>query len=322
MRAVRIHETGSPDVLRVDDVELDGPGEGQIQVRVEAAGLNFIDTYHRSGAYPLELPASLGVEAAGVVEAVGAGVERFAEGERVAYAGQLGAYAESQVIPADAAVAVPDAVDGRLAASVMLQGMTAHYLARSTFPLSEGDTALVHAAAGGVGHLLTQICKLVGARVIATCGSEEKAELVRGLGADEVVIYTETDFAPAVQEFTDGRGVDVVYDGVGRATFRDGLGCLRPRGMMVLYGQASGAVEPLDPQVLNQHGSIYLTRPSLGHYIAERSELESRAADLFGWITTGDLDVRVDNTFPLEDAAGAHRYLEGRNTKGKVLLVP
>jgi NADPH2:quinone reductase len=322
MRAVRIHETGGPDVLTVDDAEVDAPGEGQIQVRVEAAGLNFIDTYQRSGAYPLELPATLGVEAAGVVEAVGPGVDRFAEGDRVAYAGQLGAYAEHQAVSADAAVTVPDEVDARLAAAVMLQGITAHYLVRSTVPLSEGDTVLVHAAAGGVGHLLTQTCKLAGARVIATCGSEEKAELARRSGADHVVVYTEEDFVAAVAEFTDGRGVDVVYDGVGRATFRDGLGCLRPRGTMVLYGQASGPVEPLDPQELFQHGSLYLTRPSLGHYIAERSELEARAADLFGWIADGDLDVRVDTTFPLEGAGDAHRYLEGRNTKGKVLLLP
>lgn len=322
MRAVRIHETGGPDVLQVDDVAVDEPAEGEIRVRVEAAGLNFIDTYHRSGAYALELPTPLGVEAAGIVEAVGSGVERFTEGDRVAYAGQLGAYAEHQVVPADGAVAIPDGVDARLAAAVMLQGMTAHYLTHSTFRLSEGDTALVHAAAGGVGHLLTQICKRLGTRVIATCGSEEKAELVRGLGADEVVIYTEASFPDAVEDVTGGRGVDVVYDGVGRATLRDGLGCLRPRGMMVLYGQASGAVEPLDPQELNQRGSLFLTRPSLGHYVAERSELESRAGDLFGWIAAGDLDVRVDTTFPLEEAGDAHRYLEGRNTHGKVLLVP
>jgi NADPH:quinone reductase len=322
MRAVTIHETGGPEVLQVDDVEVSEPGPGQVRVRVEAAGLNFIDTYHRRGAYPLQLPTTLGVEAAGMVDAVGDDVDGLAEGDRVAYAGAPGAYAEYQLVPASAAVPVPDGIDAEQAAAVMLQGMTAHYLARSTFELSEGDTALVHAAAGGVGHLLTQICKLVGARVVATCGTEEKAELVRGYGADEVVVYTEDDFVDAVERFTDGRGVDVVYDGVGRATFERGLGCLRPRGMMALYGQASGAVEPLDPQELNRHGSIFLTRPSLGHYTADRSELEWRATDLFGWMTSGDLDVRVDRTFGLDQAADAHRYLEGRNTKGKVLLVP
>ncbi len=322
MRAVRVHELGGPEVLTVDEIDVPEPEDGQIRVRIEAAGLNFIDTYHRTGKYPLEPPATLGVEAAGVVDAVGPGVEWPAEGDRVGYTGQRGAYAERQVVPADAVVAIPEGVSTDLAAAALLQGMTAHYLTHDTFPLSGGDTALVHAAAGGVGHLLTQICKLLGARVVATCGSEEKAELVRGLGADEVVVYTREDFTDAVQRFTDGRGVDVVYDGVGQATFLDGLTCLRRRGMMVLYGQASGPVEPLDPQQLNRHGSLFLTRPSLFHYVAEREELEGRASDLFDWIQSGEIDVRIDRTFPLEDAAEAHRYLEGRNTQGKVLLVP
>lgn len=322
MRAVRVHELGGPDVLAVDDVGVPEPGSGEIRVRVEAAGLNFIDTYHRTGKYPVETPAGIGVEAGGVVEALGPDVDGLSEGERVAYTGQRGAYAEQQVVPADAVVRIPDGLGSRTAVAALLQGMTAHYLTHDTFPLSDGDTALVHAAAGGVGHLLTQICKMKGATVIATCGTHEKAEQVAGHGADEVVVYTEEDFVGAVDGFTDGRGVDVVYDGVGQATFLDGLDCLRMRGMMVLYGQASGPVEPLDPQELNRHGSLFLTRPSLFHYVAERDELERRATDLFGWLADGDIEVRVDRTFPLEEAADAHRYLEGRNTRGKVLLVP
>lgn len=322
MRAVRVHELGGPDVLTVDDVDVPQPGPGQVRVRIEAAGLNFIDTYHRDGKYPLEPPAIIGVEAGGVVDAVGPDVDGLSEGDRVAYTGQRGAYAEQQVVPADAVVGIPDELETRPAVAVLLQGMTAHYLTHETFPLSDGDTALVHAAAGGVGHLLTQICKLRGATVIATCGTYDKAEQATAHGADEVVVYTEEDFVGAVEAFTDGRGVDVVYDGVGRATFLDGLDCLRMRGMMVLYGQASGPVEPLDPQELNQHGSLFLTRPSLFHYIAERDELDRRAGDLFGWLADGDIEVRIDRTFGLEDAAEAHRYLEGRNTRGKVLLTP
>ncbi len=322
MRAVRVHEAGGPEVLTVDQVEVPEPGPGEVRVRIEAAGLNFIDTYHRSGSYPVDLPATIGVEAGGVVEAVGGDVTGVAEGDRVAYTGQRGAYAERQVVPAEAVVHVPDGLEVSTAVAALLQGMTAHYLTRDTYRLGEGDTALVHAAAGGVGHLLTQLCDLLGATVIGTCGSHEKAEQVRGHGAAEVVVYTERDVVEEVETFTDGRGVDVVYDGVGAATFNDGLRCLRTRGMMVLYGQASGPVDPLDPQELNQHGSLFLTRPSLFHYIAERDELERRAGDLFGWLLAGDLEVRVDRTFALEEAADAHRYLEGRNTRGKVLLVP
>lgn len=322
MRAVRVHEVGGPEVLQVDEVDVPEPGPGEVRVRVEAAGLNFIDTYHRDGKYPVELPATIGVEAGGVVDAVGPDVDGVSEGDRVAYTGQRGAYSEQQVVPADAVVAVPDGLEMRTAVAALLQGMTAHYLTHDTYPLSGGEVALVHAAAGGVGHLLTQICGHLGAEIVATCGTEEKAELVRGYGADHVVVYTEEDFAEAVEDVTEGRGVDVVYDGVGRATFRDGLGCLRRRGTMVLYGQASGPVDPLDPQELNRHGSLYLTRPSLFHYVAERDELERRARDLFGWIADGEIEARIDRTFPLEEAADAHRYLEGRRTRGKVLLVP
>lgn len=322
MRAVRVHELGGPEVLTVDDIDVPEPGSGEVRVRIAAAGLNFIDTYHRDGKYPLEPPAIIGVEAGGTVDAVGPGVDGLSEGDRVAYTGQRGAYAEQQVVPADAVVRIPDELETQPAVAALLQGMTAHYLTHDTFPLSEGDVALVHAAAGGVGHLLTQICKLKGATVVATCGSHEKAKQVTDHGADEVVVYTEEDFVEAVGSFTDGRGVDVVYDGVGQATFLDGLDCLRKRGMMVLYGQASGPVEPLDPQELNKHGSLFLTRPSLFHYVDEREELERRASDLYGWLASGDIEVRIDRTFPLEDAAEAHRYLEGRNTQGKVLLVP
>lgn len=322
MRAVRVHETGGPDVLKVDDIDVPSPDSGEIRVQVEAAGVNFIDTYHREGIYPLELPATIGVEAAGVVDAVGPGVTDVSKGDRVAYSGQRGAYVERQIVAADAVIPVPDDLETTTAAAALLQGMTAHFLTHDVYPVQNGDSVLVHAAAGGVGHLLTQVCNLLGARVIATCGSKEKADIVRGLGADEVVVYTEEDFTSVVEGFTGGSGVDVVYDGVGRTTFRDGLTCIRPRGMMVLYGQASGPVEPLDPQELNQHGSLFLTRPSVFHYVAERQELERRAGDLFGWISKGEVEVRIDRTFSLEQAADAHRYLEGRKARGKVLLIP
>lgn len=322
MRTVRIHEPGGPEVLVVDDVEVPDPGAGEVRVRVEAAGLNFIDTYHREGRYPLDLPATIGMEAGGVVDAVGADVRSVSEGDRVVHADQLGAYAELQVVAAESLVKVPDDVDLPTAVAALLQGMTAHYLVHDTYPLQAGDSALIHAAAGGVGRLLTQMCKMRSAQVIATCGTHEKADEVRALGADEVVIYTEESFAAAVERSTGGRGVDVVYDGVGATTFDDSLACLRPRGMMVLYGQASGPVSPVDPQILNRAGSLYLTRPTLAHYVAERAELDRRAGDLWAWIAEGRLDVRIDRTFPLEEAAAAHRYLEGRNTQGKVLLIP
>lgn len=321
MQAVRVHETGGPEVITAEEVEVPDPGPGKVRVAVAAAGLNFIDTYHRGGNYPMDLPAVLGVEAAGTVDAVGDDVDEVSAGDRVAYAMQPGAYAEHAIVEAWKLVPVPDDIDLRTAGAVMLQGMTAHYLAHSTYPLGPDDTALVLAGAGGVGHLLVQIAKLAGARVLATASTEEKVELARRWGADEVIRYTEVDFGEAVADLTDD-GVDVVYDGVGRATFDTSLSCLRPRGFCVLYGAASGPVDPLDPQVLNQRGSLFLTRPSLGHYVADREELRWRAGDLFGWIQDGDLHVQVDRTFPLAEAADAHRYIEGRNTKGKVLLLP
>lgn len=322
MRAVRIHENGGPEVLRLDDVDVPEPGPGQARVRVEAAGLNFIDVYQREGRYPMDLPVTLGVEAAGVVDAVGDDVDEVGAGDRVAWAMRPGTYAEYAVVDAWLIAPVPDAVDLPVAAAAMLQGTTAHYLVTSTYPLGDDDTALVHAAAGGVGHLLTQLAKARGARVIATASTEEKAELAWGDGADEVIRYTEEDFAEATRRLTDGRGVDVVYDGVGQATFTDGLAVLRPRGMMVLYGGASGPVPPFDPQELNRRGSLFLTRPTLGDYLADRDELLWRTGEVFGAVEAGELDVRIDQRFPLDGTADAHRYLEGRRTKGKVLLVP
>lgn len=322
MRAVRVHETGEPEVLTLEEVADPEPGPGEIRVRIAATGVNFVETYQRRGLYPIDLPATLGVEAAGVIDVLGPGVEGLSVGDPVGYCTSGGTYAELAVVPAEAVVKLPEGIDPKIAGASLQQGMTAHFLTNDTFPVGPDTTALVHAAAGGVGQLLTQMCKLRGARVIATCGSEEKAELVRALGADEVVVYTKESFGDAVRRVTDGVGVDVVYDGVGKTTFTEGLSSLRPRGMMVLYGQSSGPVEPVDPQVLNRHGSLFLTRPTLAHHIARRAELERRAGDLFGWITSGEVKVAIDRTFPLEHAADAHRYIEGRNTRGKVLLVP
>ena len=320
MLAIRVHETGGPEVLTPDDVPVPEPGPGQVRVRLAAAGLNFIDTYQRSGAYPMDLPVTLGMEGAGVVEAVGPEVDGPAEGDRVAWAMQLGSYAEQVVVPAAATVTVPDAVDLEVAAAVMLQGMTAHYLAHSTVALEKGMTVLVTAAAGGAGRLLVQVAKRAGARVIGTVSTDEKEALARAAGADDIVRYRDVDLAEAVRDLTGG--VDVVYDSVGRDTFTKSLDCLRPRGHLVLYGQASGPVAPIDPQVLNAKGSLYLTRPTLGHYISRPGELAWRAGDLFAWIGAGELDVRIDRTWPLAEAAEAHRYIAAGETKGKVLLLP
>jgi NADPH:quinone reductase len=321
MKAIRIHEFGGPEVLRYDDLPLPEPGAGEARVKLAAAGVNFIDIYHRKGQYPGKLPLALGGEGAGVVDAVGANVTNFEVGDQVAYAGVQGAYAEYANVPVERLVPVPDGVALDLAAAVMLQGMTAHYLTHSTFPLKSGDTALVHAAAGGVGQLLVQLAKRCGARVIGTA-SAAKLDLARAAGADEVIGYNEQDFEAAARSLTGGRGVDVVYDSVGKTTFDKSLNCLRPRGYMVLFGQSSGPVPPLDPQLLNSKGSLFLTRPTLAHYVATREELLSRTNDLFSWIAAGELKVAIDKTFPLAQAAEAHRYVEGRQTKGKVLLIP
>jgi NADPH2:quinone reductase len=322
MQAIRIHTFGDPGVLRLEDVPLPAPAENQARVKIEAAGVNFADIYNRIGQYPVQLPAILGSEAAGIVDMVGPGFSDLQPGDRVAYVGEPGAYAQYAVVPAWKLVRLPDELDTRTAAAAMLQGLTAHYLTQSTYPLQSGQTALVHAAAGGVGQLLVQMAKRRGARVIGTVSTDEKAQLAQSLGADEVILNTRDDFEAETRRLTGGKGVDVVYDSVGKTTFEKGLSCLRTRGYMVLFGQSSGAVPPLDPQVLNAKGSLFLTRPTLAHYLANRDELLQRTGDLFRWITGGELQVRIDRTFPLAAAAEAHRYLEGRQTHGKVLLLP
>lgn len=320
MRAMRVREPGGPEAIREEHVPIPEPGPGEARVRVAYAGVNFIDTYKRSGAYDVARPATLGEEGAGVVEATGAEVHDVRPGDRVAWALTTGAFAERAIVRADRLVPVPDSVTLRVAAAVMLQGLTAHYLASSVYPLGPGDRCLVHAAAGGVGLLLVQIARRRGATVIGTAGSEEKAELARAAGAEHVVLYRQHDFHSAVQEITGGSGVQVVYDSVGRTTFLRGLTVLAPRGMMVLFGQSSGAVEPFDPQLLNRHGSLFLTRPTLGNYVATREELLGRAGELFAWIGDGTLEVRIGAEFALAEVADAHRALEGRRTTGKVLL--
>ena len=322
MKAIRVHAPGGPEALRYDEVERPAPGPGQVLVKIEAAGVNFVDVYNRTGRYPVSLPFTPGQEAAGSVAAVGPGVAEPKVGDRVAYANILGAYAEYAVVPADRVVVLPNGVSVKQAAAAMLQGMTAQYLATSTYPLKPGNACLVHAAAGGVGLLLCQIAKLRGARVLGTVSTREKAALARGAGADEVILYTEEDFETGVKRLTNGAGLQVIYDSVGKTTFEKGLNCLAPRGMMVLYGQSSGSVGPFDPQVLSLKGSLFLTRPSLGHYIATRAELLGRAGEVLGWIKSGKLKVRIERELPLAQAAEAHKLLEGRKTTGKVLVIP
>lgn len=322
MRAVLVNETGGPEVMKLVELPTAAPGEGEARVRVEAAGVNFIDVYHRSGLYPMPLPVHLGSEGAGVVEAVGVGVTDVAVGDRVAWSSAPGSYATHVVARASALVRVPDGVDARLAAAVMLQGMTAHYLARDTYPLSSRDTCIVHAAAGGVGLLLAQLAKRAGARVVGVVSSDAKAEVALEAGCDHVVVSSRDDFEVAARRLTDGAGVDVVYDAVGAATWDKSLHSLKRRGTMVSYGNASGAVPPFAPLVLSQLGSLFLTRPKLADYVATRAELEARARDVLGLVASGGLDVRVHAALPLERAADAHRLLESRATTGKVLLIP
>jgi NADPH:quinone reductase len=323
VKAIRVHEYGGPEVLSYEDVEVPEPGPGEARVRLAASGVNFIDVYQRTGLYSGELPRTLGLEGAGEVDAVGEGVEDLSVGDYVAFAMAPGAYAEYAVVPAEKLVPFNvTLVEARIAAAVMLQGMTAHYLTHSTFPLEEGHTALVHAAAGGVGLLLCQMAKMRGATVIGTAGTEDKARLAREAGADEVILYTEQDFVEETKRLTGGEGVDVVYDSVGKETFNGGLDCLKPRGYMVLFGASSGPVPPLDPQVLNQKGGLFLTRPSLAQYTATREELLWRAESLFSWIGQNNLSVRIGGTYALSDAEQAHRDLEGRKTTGKLLLIP
>jgi len=322
MKAIRVHAPGGPEALCYEDVEQPAPAPGQVLVRIEAAGVNFIDIYQRTGHYKVPVPFTSGQEAAGTVAAVGPGVAEPKVGERVAYTNVLGAYAEYAVVPADRVVVLPDGVSAKQGAAAMLQGITAQYLATSTYPLKAGDACLVHAAAGGVGLLLCQVAKLRGARVLGTVSTREKAALARAAGADEVIQYTEQDFETEVKRLTNGAGLQVIYDSVGRTTFEKGLSCLALRGMMVLYGQSSGPVGPFDPQVLSQKGSLFLTRPSIAHYIATRAELLARAGEVLGWIKSGKLKLRIERELPLAQAAEAHRLLEGRKTSGKVLLIP
>jgi NADPH:quinone reductase len=322
MRAIQVNSYGGPEALQVVDVDASEPGAGQVLVDVAACGVNYIDTYQRSGIYQVPLPLVLGLEGAGTIAAVGAGVTDLAVGDRVAWAAAQGSYAERVLVDAARAIPVPDGVSDEVAGAVPLQGMTAHYLATSTYPVQAGDTVIVHAAAGGVGLLLTQIVKMRGGRVIATVSTEEKAALASRAGADEVVRYDQVDFVAEARRLTGGAGVAAVYDGVGRTTFDGSLSSLRPRGMMVLYGASSGPVPPFDPQRLNSGGSLFLTRPSIGHYTATRAELLERAAQVFGWIAAGKLDVRIGGRYSLAEAGRAHEDLQGRRTTGKLLLVP
>lgn len=321
-RAIRIHETGGPDVLRWEELDPGAPGPGQALVRQTAVGLNYIDTYHRTGLYPLDLPAVLGMEGAGVVETVGTGVDTVQPGDRVAYAGVLGAYAERRLIPADRLVPLPDAIDDDVAAAAMLKGMTVEYLVRRTYRVSPGETVLWHAAAGGVGLIACQWLAHVGAVVIGTVGSDEKAELARRHGCRHVIVYTRENVVERVREITGGAGLGVVYDSVGKATWEDSLSCLRPRGLMVSFGNASGAVPPFPPGELARRGSLFLTRPTLMSYTNTRPELMDSAGALFDMLATNAVEVRIDQRIPLRDAADAHRRIEARRTTGSTILVP
>lgn len=322
MKAIVVENCGGPEALVYQDAETPSPKVGEALIKVEAVGLNYIDVYHRTGLYPLPRPFIPGMEAAGTIEAIGEGVTEVAVGDRVAYAMHPNAYADYAVVPAWKLVKVPDGVTAQQAAATMLQGMTAHYLVTSTYALKAGDTALIHAAAGGVGLLLIQLAKRIGVRAIGTVSTEAKAQLAREAGADEVILYTEQDFEAETRRLTGGQGVQVVYDSVGQTTFLKSLNTLAPRGMLALFGQSSGPVASFDPGLLAQKGSLFLTRPSLAAYAATREELLWRAGELFNWINAGELKLRIEKTFPLADAAEAHRQLEGRKTTGKVLLIP
>ncbi len=322
MKAIQVSETGDPGVLNLVDVPTPEPRANEALVKLRASGVNFIDVYFREGRYPAPLPFIDGQEAAGVVEKVGSDVNTIKLGDRVAYTGVLGSYAEYAAVPADRLVKIPNGLDERQAAAAMLQGMTAHYLVKSTFPLKKGDTCLVHAAAGGVGLLLVQMAHRIGARVIGTVSTEGKAKLARHAGADETILYTQADFEAETKRITKGRGCDVVYDSVGKTTFDKSLGCLRPRGMLVLYGASSGAVPPFDLITLSQKGSLFLTRPNLAHYIGTREELEWRAGEVLGMVQKGELKLRIEHVYKLSEAQQAHRDLEGRKTAGKLLLIP
>jgi NADPH2:quinone reductase len=320
MIQIQVNEPGGPEKMRLVETRLPQPGAGQALVRIEAAGVNFIDVYYRTGHYKADPPITLGMEGAGQVTAVGEGVTEFSPGDRVACAMWRGSYASYAVVPVAMLVKVPEEVTSQTAAAAMLQGMTAHYLTHSTFPIKPGQKALVHAAAGGTGLLIVQMAKMLGAHVIGTVSTDEKADRARAAGCDDVILYTREDFVAATKKLAGS--VDVIYDSVGATTFLKGLDVLRPRGMMVLFGQSSGSVEALDPQTLNAKGSLFLTRPSLGHHVASREELLWRAGDVFNWTASGRLEIRIDRSYPLADAAQAHRDLESRATSGKLLLLP
>lgn len=322
MKAVVVHQTGGPEVLKYEDIERPKPGTGEVLIKVEAIGVNFIDTYHRTGLYKMPLPLTPGTEAAGIVEEVAPGVPSIRKGDRVASSAVKGADAEYALVPAAMAVPVPAALDAKLAAAVMLQGMTAHYLVHSTWPLKAGETTLIHAAAGGVGLMLVQMAKMAGARVIGTVSTDEKAKLAREAGADATILYTQQDVEAEVKRITGGKGVDVVYDSVGAATFEKSIKCLRPRGMMVTFGNASGAVPPIQPLILSVQGSIFLTRPKLGDYLLTSDELAWRAGDVLKWVQSGQLKVRIHKEYALKDVQQAHRDIESRKTTGKLLLIP
>jgi NADPH2:quinone reductase len=322
MRAIQVQKTGGPEALTLVDLPVPKPKPNEVVVKISAAGVNFIDIYLREGRYPAPLPFVNGQEAAGVVSEIGSEVKSWKPGDRVAYTGVLGSYAEYAAVPADRLVRVPPTVKDEQAAAAMLQGMTAHYLVNSTYPLKKGETALIHAAAGGMGLLLVQMAKNIGARAIGTVGSEDKAKQAREAGADEIILYTQQDFEAETKRLTDGKGVHVVYDGVGKTTFEKDFNVLRPRGYLVLFGGASGPVPPFDPMILTQKGSLFLTRPTLAHYIATREELERRATDVLNMISAGKLKLRIAHVYKLQDAQQAHRDLEGRKTTGKLLLIP
>jgi NADPH2:quinone reductase len=322
MKAIQVSQTGGPEVLTVVDLPVPAPKPNEAVVQIKAAGVNFIDVYFREVRYPAPLPFVNGLEGAGLVTEVGAVVRDITAGDRVAYAGALGSYAEYAAVPADRLIRIPDQLDFPTAAAAMLQGMTAHYLSHGSYPIKRGETALIHAAAGGVGLLLVQMCKLLGGHVIGTAGSEEKAALARNAGADEVIIYTIQDFEAETKRLTGGQGVHVVYDGVGQTTFQKDLSVLRSRGYLVLFGGASGAVPPFDLLELTKHGSLFVTRPSLQHYVATRAELEQRSGEVLQMIVNDDLKLRIHQTYPLAEAQQAHHDLEGRKTTGKLLLIP
>jgi len=318
--AIRIHEFGGPEVLKWEEVDVGEPGPGQVKIRQQAAGLNFIDVYHRTGLYKQSLPFTPGVEGAGVIEAVGRGVDNVKVGDRVTYASQIGGYSEERLIAADRVVKLPGSISSEQAAAIMLQGLTARMLLRAVHRVEPGETILIHAAAGGVGLIVCQWAKALGATVIGTVSSDEKAELAHANGCDYPIVYTRQDFVAEVDRLTGGNKLPVVYDGVGRDTFMKSLDCLRPRGLMVSFGNASGAVDPIAPLLLSQKGSLFLTRPTLNHYIATRTELEQSANDLFGMIESGKIKVELKQRFPLKDAADAHRALEARKTSGSTVL--